>query len=157
MILLSNSSGRLFSNKDLDGMEDMPYMASLFFPTGGSTITAGHRDILSKLVGNAGWVADPYYHVTAMASRLGDQASNQALSERRLAATLPAMTRAGVPSGKVTKASARGEDLAELIDVPDGNNDQIWRTCTISLYTANPQTLTAQLRAKKLARVLRVA
>jgi hypothetical protein len=157
MILIKNSSGHLISTQDIDGMEDTPYLAALFFPTGGSTVTAGHRDIVNKLVKNADWVDDPFYDLLATASRLGDRTFNQALSERRLASTLAALTGAGVSMGKVTKSRARGEDLAAQVGVADGNNDQTWRACLISVNTTNPQTLTAQLQLNKVAKIYSTA
>lgn len=156
--LIERPDAELISNDDIPGLEDMPYLAILYFPTGGSSITAGHRAVLSKLVELATGAGDDYfYDIEAMASRLGSAAANKALSQRRLGSSIFALVDAGGMPEKVNRTDATGESRAEDSGVVDGDNAQVWRSCWISVFTTNPRSYTAKLRTQKRGRAYNAA
>lgn len=126
----------------------MPYEALLYFPTGGSKLTITHLEALMTLRVLSGDLGAPFYSVLGVASRLGSPAANQALSLRRMKAGVEGLNAAGVPVSQIVSAQARGEDVAAAAGVPDGNNDPMWRSCAVSLFSRNPRSFTARLRTQ---------
>lgn len=160
MLIYNKPDAKVISNEDLEDpdLEDMPYLAVLFFPTGGSSLTPNHKTALQLFVDMSTTVGDDYYYdAHAMASRLGNQQSNQQLSERRLESGLIGLSDAGADFARLTKINATGEDTAELLGVPDGDNGQIWRSFQVGLFTTDPAYYTARLRKQKKMNAVRCA